>query len=793
MKKIIIAIVIIVAVVAGGAYTFLKLKLKDYNQEITLKNQTEKADVVWDNFGIPHIYATNNADAFRMLGYVQASDRLFQMEMLRRVGGGNLSEILGEDLIETDKFIRTVGLNENAKRAAQLFEKEASPELKENIAAYLEGVNQFVEEGETPIEFTIIGIEKTPFNLTDIQRSLGYLAFGFTMELKTEPLMNWINVNLGPEYLADITPDFNKYNTAIPVTSRKDSTDHTAIGMLTQDALEQLPLPIFYGSNSWVIGGSKTKSGKVLFANDTHIGFTQPSIWYEAHIKTPDLNLYGNFLAGIPYPIIGHNLHHSWGLTIFPADQMDLYNETIKDNKVLYKNEWQEIETREEQILVKGQDPVNFTVNITPHGPIISDLDKLKNNVSNPVSLFWVANNTTDKKLNSLEAFATTNSLAALEKGVAQIDVPGLNVMYGDVEGNIGWFGAAFLIKRQAHVNPFIFLDGATGNDESLGFYDFSENPKSINPKSGFVYSANNQPDSVNGFMYPGYYFSGERAKRIHRAIAAKDDWDIDAMKKLVMVDQSLTYPKNVKEIIKYIKIKTEEEREALSVLMIWDGQHQLEDIGPTIYYKLIYHILHKAWADELGEERFDLLMHTPLYLHAVTPFLHNINSPWWDDVSTPEKETRADILNAAFTQSYNELNTQLGSNISEWKWERVHFLKHPHPLGKIEALDKYFSVGPFPAAGGEEVINKISFWLNPEGDYTSKSGPAMRILLDFNDIENSLSINPTGQSGYFLSPHYQDQAQMFLNGEFRKQKMNKEDVEENKVGVWVFPPHNAQ
>ncbi len=788
MKKILIALVLILAVVAGGSFAFLKLKVKSYNQEISLKNQSEKAEVIFDDFGIPHIYANNNADAFRMLGYVQASDRLFQMEILRRVGGGNLSEILGEELIETDKYIRTVGLNENAKRAAQAFEKNASPELKENVAAFLEGVNQYVEEGETPIEFTIIGIEKTPFTLTDIHRALGYLAFGFTMELKTEPLMNWINVNLGPEYLDEITPTFNEHNTAIPVTSRKDSaTDNTAIALLTQDALEQLPLPIFYGSNSWVIGGSKTKSGKVLFANDTHIGFTQPSIWYEAHIKTPDLNLYGNFLAGIPYPIIGHNLHHSWGLTIFPADQMDLYNETIKDNKVLYKNEWQDIETREEQILVKGQDPVNFFVNITPHGPIISDLDTLKNNVSNPVSLFWVANNTTDKKLNALEAFATTNSLTALEKGVAQIDVPGLNVMYGDVEGNIGWFGAAVLIKRPENVNPTVFLDGASGNDEPLGFYDFSENPKSVNPESGFVYSANNQPDSVNGFLYPGYYYSGARARVIYRTVKSKNNWDIESMKKLVMSNQSPVYPQNVKEIAKYINIKSEEERTALNILMVWDGRHQLDDIGPTIYYKLIYHILHKAMADEMGEDRFDLFMHTPLYLHTVTPFLLNNNSPWWDDITTPEKETRADILNAAFTQSYNELNTQLGGNIAEWKWERVHFIEHPHPLGKVEQLKKYFNVGPFPAAGGEEVLNKIAFWLNPEGVYVAKSGPAMRILLDFTDIENSLSINPTGQSGYFMNPHYQDQALMYVNGEFRKQKMNREDILENKAGVWVF------
>ena len=791
MKKILYVIITILLIVVGSLYIHLKMKVKDYSQEIKMLSLNTEAKVVFDEFGIPHIYASNTEDAFKLLGYVQASDRLFQMEMLRRIGSGRLSEILGEKLIPLDKYIRTVGLNENAKRAAAAFEKDTNEVFKANVSAFIAGVNQFIKEGPTPVEFEIIGIPKTPFTITDIYRELGYMGFGFSMELQNEPLFSWVKETYGDTYLNDLGLSALSTDTKIPTQNQHvDTNDYSKISNNVRKVIDLMPVPIFYGSNSWVISGKKTKSGKVLFANDTHIGFAQPSIWYEAHIETPDLKLYGNYMAGIPYPLIGHNMHHSWGLTIFPTDALDLYKETIKNNSSIYKGVWTELETREETIKVKGKDDIIFTVSSTPHGPVITDLDKFSDSFENPVSMWWVANKVTDQKLHAIAILSKSNKFEDLEKASALIDSPGLNIMYGDIEGNIGWFGSAKLIKRPNHVNSKIVLDGASGKDEPLGFYDFKFNPKSINPESGFVYSANNQPDSVNGKLYPGYYYAGARAKVISKTIASKNDWDIESMKQLVLTNKSPIYPDNIKVITKNISPKSETETEALTILRNWDGQHQLSNIAPTIYYKFIYHILNKTMMDEIGENRFNLYLSTPVYLRTIGPLIRNPTSPWWDNTLTDEKETREQIFAEAFTQTIQELTNQFNADAKTWTWDKVHFVEHPHPIGRKKPMNLLFNVGPISAPGGEEVINKIAFTLNASGIYKARSGPAMRILLDFDDIENSISVNPSGQSGYFMNPHYDDQAQMFVDGKFRKQKMNTKDIQNKKTGVWTFMKH---
>ncbi|MFT5877367.1 MAG: penicillin amidase [Dokdonia sp.] len=792
MKKIIIILSSLIAVFLIGGYLFLNGTVKEYTQTVSMAGITSDAEVVFDSYGIPHIYAQTNTEAFRILGYVQASDRLFQLELLRRIGSGRLAEILGDSLIKTDKFLRTIGLNENAKRAALAFEEEAPQDIKENVHAFLEGINQYIKEGKTPIEFRLIGIEKSEFTVTDIYRILGYMGFGFSMELKNEPILDWINRNIGSQYVKELSIDVRIPDNKIP-SQQMDTAyfDNTSLSHHINEVIESLPVPIFYGSNSWVISGKKSKSGKVLFANDTHIGFSQPSIWYEAHIETPDIKLYGNFLAGIPFPLVGHNAHHSWGLTIFPNDAADLYRETIKEDQVMFKNKWTNLEYREETIQIKGGTEETFTVTSTPHGPIISALPAMAPEFENPVSMWYTSNKITDRKLYAIGRLSMSNSFDDLEKAARDIDSPGLNIMYGDIEGNIGWYGSSFLIKRPDHVQSKLVLDGASGKDEPLGFYDFKDNPRNINPENGYVISANNQPDSINGIIHPGYYYAGARYKAINNAISKKDDWDINSMAELITSDKSPFYPENAKVMASLITNPTVDQQAVLHQLLTWNGEHSTSDLGPVIYYKWLYHILHNSLADEITQRRFDLLLTNSMYLHAVPDLLRNDTSVWWDNIETNETETRTDIVRLAFEQTFNELQTQLGNDISAWNWGKVHFIEHPHLIGKMKPLDLLFNVGPFAASGGEEVINKIAFQLNADGVYISKSGPAMRILLDFADVENSVSINPTGASGNFMNTHYDDQAQMYVNGEFRKQKMNKADILDNKEGIWIFVPVN--
>ena len=273
-------------------------------------------EILWDTYGIPHIYAQNEKDAFTVLGYVHAQDRLWQMELLRRVGKGGLSEVFGRDLVKTDKFFLSLGIDEASQKTVSRLNKDS--EAITLCQAYLDGINRFIEEGPTPIEFHLTGLDKTPFTITDVYNTIGYMAFSFATAYKTDPLLTNIKDKLGPEYLKDlgISPNdeylrIKNYPKNVP-----DSLLNSIPAMVSQ-ALDQIDLPLFHGSNSWVLAPEKTKNGKVILANDPHIGFSQPSVWYEAHVVTPTYEKYGYHMAGIPYPILAHDRKLAFGMTMF--------------------------------------------------------------------------------------------------------------------------------------------------------------------------------------------------------------------------------------------------------------------------------------------------------------------------------------------------------------------------------------------------------------------------------------------------------------------------------------------
>jgi len=386
--------------------------------------------------------------------------------------------------------------------------------------------------------------------------------------------------------------------------------------------------------------------------------------------------------------------------------------------------------------------------------------------------------------------FCTANSMEEFKSQLPNLAAPGLNVMYGDAEGNYAWWGTAKILKRPAHVDPKLILDGASGNDDPLGYYDFEENPRSVNSEMGFVHSANNAPEQVGDNYVHGYYYAGQRSLQISKALSSTELWDIDIMKDLVLNDQSPWYPENAKMMTANVSPQNEMQEEMLAALNDWDGTHGLESNTPIVYYQLLYHTLKLAMEDDLGTSDFNSMIHTLFYLRSVPQFLKTENNPWWDDKNTKAIESKDEMLQKAFETAAQNLETSLGKNVAEWKWKNVHELTHPHPMGKVPVLGGMLNVGPLEIAGGEEVINKQAFWIDHEGvNYPVKSGPAMRILIDFADVENSLSILPTGQSGNPFSDHYIDQAIMFAKGEWRKQRMNKRDIEENTSLKIAFKP----
>ncbi|MFD0760636.1 penicillin acylase family protein [Lutibacter aestuarii] len=779
LKKTLLIFTTIIALAILGGWMYYNSLKPTYSGNLSLSAIDKKAEVYFDDYGIPHIYAETEKDALTVLGYVHAQDRLWQMELMRRIAPGRLSEIFGKDMLKNDKFFVSLGIEEASKKSIEKLSQNS--EVYKLATAYLNGVNQFIDEGPTPIEFTLIGIEKEHYQLTDIYNILGYMSFSFAMAHKTDPLLTAIKEKLGQNYLKDLNIDINP-NTVLIKNSKQSIEDFTNLVSEVNNIINQSPIPPFIGSNSWVVSGKKTTTGKVLFANDPHIMYSQPGTWYEAHIKTANYEMYGYHIAGVPFPLLGHNRNYAYGLTMFENDDIDFYqeeNHPSNVNKYKTPNGFKTYNTFTKTIKVKDENDVTIKVRSSRHGPIVNDVIETIS-TTNPIAMSWVYTQQEGKVLDALYTISRATKMEDVKKGASMIHAPGLNIMYGDAKGNVAWWAAGKLYKHKSQVNSKFILDGTSSEEYPIEFLDFSNNPMAENPKWNYVYSANNQPDTIANMLYPGYYLPEDRAKRIIQLLEPKNNWNKQAMAIMINDVTSSVAPEIIKEFTKIMDFNSfsKNEQRAIDVLQLWNGENTIDHVAPTIYNKWVYLYLKNTFKDELGDTMFNQLMNTHLMKRMIAEVVKNKNSIWWDDISTKDNiENRKDILSKSLIEAVAALEKQLGNDIKDWNWGKVHTLEHGHPLGTIASLKKYFNVGPFPMKGAREVIDNRGYEYNNTGLYKVTAGPSTRRVIDFSDVENSISILPTGQSGNPFSKHYKDQTEMYNKGEFRKMKMNKEEI----------------
>ena len=790
IKKILKIALIIIGILVIGIGIFIYSLKPDYNGEKQFSGLEEEVKVYYDTYGIPHIYAANKIDAFKALGYVHAQDRLWQMELLRRIAPGELAEIFGEEALPNDKLFIAMGIDDASVKTVANIDKNSKEMLLSQ--AYLDGINKFIDEGPTPIEFYLTGVEKRPFVLKDIYNTIGYMAFSFAMAQKTDPLVTTIYEKLGEEYLKDLEIGANPNTLRIKnYNNTVDSTLNTLTAKLG-NTLKDQPFPLFVGSNSWVLSPEKTKNGKVILANDPHIGFAQPSVWYEAHVHTPDYEMYGYHMAGVPFPVMGHNKKMAYGVTMFENDDVDFYyEENHPSDATKYKTEngWESYQTISKTIKVKGLEDVIFTYNKTRHGPVLNGLFE-EISMEQPVAMRWIYTNWENKLVNVLNGISSSESLDEFKGYLPDFHAPGLNIMYGDAKGNVAWWATAKLYQMPDSTNTKMILDGSSGTQEPKEHLDFSKNPQAINPPWNYVYSANNQPDSVAGKLYPGYYLPENRAKRIVELLEPKNDWDLESVSNMSTDITSAVNPSIVTDIAKLLDVTelTDEQIALLDKLNNWKGDYPLTSIEATIFHRWMSFILSATFKDELGETLYTQWLSTHFHKRTIAPFMSKDTSVWWDDVVTKDKkETQQDIVQTAFLKTLQSLEEDFGGNPNNWTWDKVHTLEHAHPIGRVSALRSLFNVGPFPVHSSREVINNMDFLYDDSGKHNVITGPSTRRIIDFSDIENSISILPTGQSGNPFSKHYDDQSEMYVNGEFRKMMMNKEEIIEKSKSILTF------
>ncbi len=787
LKIISLSILVVIALLIAAIWVYLKSTSPIYKGEITLSALQEEVKITYDEFGVPYIDAQNANDAYFALGYAHAQERLFQMEMIRRLSSGRLAEILGSDLLNVDKSMLALGIRDMGERSAAKYFSSIDAPFKEQTMAYLNGINTFIDADNLPIEFTLMSFKPAHFEPADIYTTIGYMSLTFSLALSQDPLITQIKETLGDTYLVDLGIDSIANTMNYP---KEKLQVLSSINQSYQNIFDQIPMPVWEASNNWAISPKYSKSGKVLLANDTHIAYAQPSVWYEAVINYPGFNMAGYYLAGVPFAVMGHNDRMGWGLTIFPFDNMDLYREkqnTENSEQYWVKDHWEEYLVKTHTIAVKGEADAIYDLRFTHHGPVLNDVfPDVAVYEDSPISLWWSLHVIDSEAIEALHHFNTAKSFDEFEQGIAKVDLLGLNIVYGDTDDNIAWWGTGKIPKRAEHVNSGLILDGASGNDEVLGFYSPDENPKSVNPEYGFVHTANNAPPKVNGVFYPGYYYPGLRAERIEQLFHSEPLWDIEDMKGIQNdhfgIRDYYIVQRNLLPILNK-SAKSEVYLQTAEELKNWDGQTDINSIGAVIYNQFLFFALEALVKDEVGEDVFPKFANSLLLKSNIEKIFNNPASIWWDNINTSDiKEEQAEILNIAFDQTVAALEKQFGSDLKTWQWGKIHTLTHVHPIGRKAPFGKVFNIGPFPKSGSNEVIDKEAFDYNADGIYPVKSGPAMRLLIDFSNPAEALSIIPTGQSGNVMSSHYADQAEMFVNGEYKTILLNDSALTKKKT-----------
>lgn len=757
--------------------------------ELPLAGLGAPVEVAYDSQGVPHIRAASEADLYRALGFLHAQERLFQMEMLRRLARGELAEVLGASLVDADRLFRTLRLDERARTMAARAAERGGPAWQA-LQAYLDGINQFQASRPLPMEFDLLGIRPRPFTAEDSFSVVGYMAYSFAAALRTEPVLTHIRDNLGADYLAIFAADTDTDTDTAGAGAPMAAADWRGLQALATLA-GQLPgagFAPFEGSNAWAIAGRRSASGKPQLAGDPHIAFSAPQVWYSAHLSAPGFELYGQFHALIPFALLGHNRDFGWSLTMFQNDDMDLIAERVHPEdpgQVWHAGRWVALEQRRERIAVKDAAPVELTLRRSPHGPLINDaLGELGG--PTPLALRWVFLDADNPILDAFYRLNRADRLDAARAAAADIHAPGLNLVWASARGDIAWWAAGQLLQRPAGADPAFVLDGASAAADTPRALPFAANPQEENPARGYVLSANQAPA---GQAVPGYYNLADRHRRLQERLDARAaGWTLEHSRALQLEDAT-GYPQRLlAPLLAELRAAVPAaERPLLDELSAWDGAHRLDSRAAVLFNQLTYQIAREALADELGEAFFAALLDTRAIDSALPRLAGAADSPWWDDRRSAAREDRAAILARAWSASLAHLRATLGSE-ADWQWGRAHSLTFAHPLGRVAPLDRLLNAGPFAAPGGREVPNNLAHSLGP-APWAVEYGPSIRRLIDFAAPQQALASTPLGQSGIPFDRHYADQAVAYLQGGYRHMLLDAAEIAADTRGVLRLRP----
>ncbi len=804
-------------------------------------------DIYRDEFGIPQIYATTQHDLFFAQGFVHAQERFWQMDFWRHQGAGRLSELLGDATLETDIFLRTLGWERIAQQELELLDDEYLAVL----GAYTEGVNAYLAENTgtaLSLEYLflkIVNADYQPQPWTTLNSITWAKAMAWDLGngyLDSELLRAQLAKALTPEQIAFLYPAYPSEHPVIvnhPHLTSDAGQAPSVTWQIPDQALAQLAdldarlaaQPwldsskfIGVGSNSWVLSGTLTDTGTPLLANDPHLGQQIPSIWFQIGMhcveKSPDcpFDVAGFSFAGVPGVVIGHNDRIAWGMTNVGPDVIDLYVEKVNPANPLqyeYMGEWQDMETVTEVINVAGGEPYTLTVRLTRHGPLITEAYGVTDTLEGTqlqlpeepyaVAMRWTALEPSFV-FRSIYELNLAQNFDDFRSALSGFAVPSQNLIYADVDGNIGYQMPGKIPMRPAGDDGKLPVPGWTGEHEWLGYIPFEDLPYAFNPPEGYIATANN---AVVGPEYP-YFITDEwsygyRAARIVDLIESAPGPIDKAYIQQMQGDNYFAAAADLVPLLLEIDLEAalvdafSPDREAVEasrqqavsladtreLLHDWDYQNDKGSAAAALFNAFWRNLVILTFNDQLPEfYGMGVGDQSMLLVHQLLPDPDNV---WWDDRNTPVTERRDDILVAAFAQAAAELQDSLGKDTAQWAWGSLHGMTFTHSvMDNFPLINKMFNRGPYPSSGGQGIVNALGWSLD---SYQVSWLPSMRMIVDLGDLNNSLTVHTTGESGHAYHPHYIDMAPLWLNIQYYPMYWQRSAIEANAAAHLHLEP----
>jgi penicillin amidase len=741
--------------------------------------------IVRDEYAIPHIVAESFPDASFGLGYAHAQDRLWQMEMSRRYVQGRLAEMFGETAFDADVQLRTYGVYAAAiSSVARL-----TPETRAILESYAAGVNAFLDNhaGPLPIEFTLAGITPEPWRPADSVAVLKGMAMSLSGNAGSEAERIALLAVLGKNSVEDFISPFSEGPLPDYIDGLFGTTQlGSAYGIANISA-----------SNNWVVGGTHSATGKPLVANDPHLGFSIPSTWYLAHLSIPDEDMVGGTLAGVPAIIVGRNRHTAWGVTNTGPDTQDLYVERLdSDNPELYQipEGWAEFETRTETIAMRFGDEETVRIRASRHGPVL-DRGRYAD-IAPPghaIALSWTALAPDDTSLDAILAINRAADAEDMREAANFYVAPMQNIVYADDGGEHGRIGLMLpgRVPVRAAANDSLGLVPAPGWDaryDWLGYIPADQLPHLTDPASGRIVTANNKtvPDDYP-HMLSRDWDAPYRHDRIEKLLAATLSHDVDSFRQ-IQLDIVDSYATNLKRRLVAAGPFDDGASEAARLVAAWDGSMLRERPEPLIFAAWARALSQRIYADELGETFEE---HSGFNEDFVLRVLDDTagQSRWCDNRITAESEDCATQIRLALDDALSELSAAYGEDPSAWRWGDAHISVHEsRPFGDLPLIGSWFN-REIAVDGGAFTVQRADHRLGSRRPYAAVHGAGYRGIYDLANIDASLYIIATGQSGNLFSPHYDDLLELWASGGYVTIPTDRDRIDRQAATTLTLTP----